>query len=115
LSKDLKKKIANLESPIQQTRLFDSLNGKPFWIWDTQKHKQEDIRTRGECCFNHIIGSPVKAYEEKPLDALKDNKHLWIKKATGLGITEFMLRYMAWLCLRNDQIRKLSYVHCYWA
>ena len=29
-------------------------------------------------------------------------KHLWVKKATGLGITEFMLRFMAWLCLRND-------------
>lgn len=29
-------------------------------------------------------------------------KHLWVKKATGLGVTEFMLRFMAWLCLRND-------------
>ena len=26
-------------------------------------------------------------------------KHLWVKKATGLGVTEFMLRFMAWLCL----------------
>jgi hypothetical protein len=24
-------------------------------------------------------------------------KHLWVKKATGLGVTEFMLRFMAWL------------------
>ena len=31
------------------------------------------------------------------------NKHLWVKKATGLGITEFMLRLMAWLCTSNDQ------------
>ena len=30
------------------------------------------------------------------------DKHLWVKKATGLGVTEFMLRFMAWLCLRND-------------
>jgi hypothetical protein len=29
-------------------------------------------------------------------------KHVWVKKATGLGITEFFLRFMAWLCLRND-------------
>ena len=28
-------------------------------------------------------------------------KCLWIKKATGLGITEFILRYMAWLCFSN--------------
>ena len=29
-------------------------------------------------------------------------KHLWVKKATGVGVTEFMLRFMAWLCVRND-------------
>ena len=32
-------------------------------------------------------------------------KHLWVKKATGLGVTEFMLRFMAWLCLYNDDYR----------
>ena len=26
------------------------------------------------------------------------DKHLWVKKATGLGVTEFMLRIMAWIC-----------------
>ena len=32
------------------------------------------------------------------------NKHLWIKKATGLGIFEFMLRFMAWLCLKDNAV-----------
>jgi hypothetical protein len=32
-------------------------------------------------------------------------KHLWVKKATGLGVTEFMLRFMAWLCLRDDDCK----------
>jgi hypothetical protein len=32
-------------------------------------------------------------------------KHLWILKATGLGVTEFMLRFMAWLCVRNDDYK----------
>src|ERR671923_2940687 len=32
-------------------------------------------------------------------------KHLWVKKATGLGVTEFFLRFMAWLCLRNNDYR----------
>ena len=27
------------------------------------------------------------------------------KKATGLGVTEFFLRLMAWFCLRNDEAR----------
>ena len=37
-------------------------------------------------------------------------KHLWIKKATGLGVTEFMLRFMAWLCTRNDDYRNSQMV-----
>ena len=31
-------------------------------------------------------------------------KHLWTKKATGLGVPEFVLRLMAWLS-RNDDHR----------
>jgi hypothetical protein len=94
---------------------------KPFWIWDIQAHKQEDSKTNGECCFNHIIGLPHKDSVDKPLydyekiifDSLvtqngntnsSNNKHLWIKKATGLGISEFMLRFMAWLCLKDDSL-----------
>jgi hypothetical protein len=33
------------------------------------------------------------------------NKHLWVKKATGLGVTEFFLRLMAWLCMRDNSYR----------
>jgi late competence protein required for DNA uptake (superfamily II DNA/RNA helicase) len=32
------------------------------------------------------------------------HKHLWVKKATGLGISEFMLRFMAWLCLKDNAL-----------
>lgn len=35
----------------------------------------------------------------------KQNKHIWIKKATGIGATEFYLRLMAWLCLRDDALQ----------
>jgi hypothetical protein len=31
---------------------------------------------------------------------------LWVKKATGLGVTEFMLRFMAWLCVRDDDYKE---------
>jgi hypothetical protein len=40
-----------------------------------------------------------------PLNHGFKDKHLWIKKATGLGVTEFFLRFMAWLCLRNNNYR----------
>jgi hypothetical protein len=111
--KDLKKKTAALGLPSQRTHLFELLEDKPFWIWDIQKHKAEDIRTKGYCCFNHIIGLPKKDQIEKPLfdyekivyDTFNATKHVWIKKATGLGITEFMLRYMAWLCLKDGRLK----------
>src|SRR6187200_637080 len=124
--KDLKKRISSSSSQQQQqTQSFDKLQNKPFWIWDIEEHKMEDIRTKGECCFNHIIGLPTKEELEKPIfdyqellyEALLSpdfcnpinhdfkDKHLWIKKATGLGVTEFFLRFMAWLCLRNNDYR----------
>jgi hypothetical protein len=88
--------------------LFERLQNKPFWIWDIEEHRLEDSKTNGECCFNHIIGLPTKGRTEKPIfdyekllyDSLLDNdysdiinhsfkqKHLWVKKATGLGVTD---------------------------
>lgn len=44
-------------------------------------------------------------YEKKLYDALQKHKRIWVKKATGLGVTEFMLRYMAWLALSNEGSR----------
>jgi hypothetical protein len=69
--KDLKKRIdsSTLEPQLQQqqqTRLFNICRDKPFWIWNIEKHKQEDIRTNGSCCFNHIVSLPNKAGVEKP-------------------------------------------------
>jgi hypothetical protein len=112
--KDLKKRVT-LETAHQQSILFERLQNKPFWIWNIEEHKREDIRTYGDCCFNHIIGLPTKEGMEKPLydyeriifDSLvaqNGNKHLWIKKATGLGVSEFMLRFMAWLCLKDNAL-----------
>jgi hypothetical protein len=109
------KKLVTLETTTQQeSKTLERLCGIPFWIWDIDEHKQEDIRTDGDCCFNHIIGLPQKDGNDKPLydyeqiifDSLIDNgsKHLWIKKATGLGISEFMLRFMAWLCLKDNAL-----------
>jgi hypothetical protein len=114
--KDLHKLLQQQEQEQQTTHkeLFTRLQGKPFWIWDKQQHKQEHARTEGDCCFNHIIGLPQKDGIDKPLYDyeqlifehlnIKYSKHLWIKKATGLGVSEFMLRYMVWLCLRDDAL-----------
>jgi hypothetical protein len=64
--KELKKRVSNAETA-QQSMLFERLHNKPFWIWDIEEHKQQDIRTKGDCCFNHIIGLPQKNGIRKPL------------------------------------------------
>jgi hypothetical protein len=65
--KDLKKRVGLETISQQQSKLFGRLQNKPFWIWNIEEHKQEDIKTNGECCFNHIIGLPQKNGENKPL------------------------------------------------
>lgn len=122
--KDLRKRIS-LETSTQELRLFERLQNKPFWIWNVKEHKQQDIQTNGDCCSNHIIGLPEKNGIAKPmfdyqkllydtllitnfqnsLNQLFKNKHLWIKKSMGLGVTEIFLRLMAWLCLKEDTYR----------
>jgi hypothetical protein len=97
----------------RKQQFFEQFKSKPFWIWDREQHKLVYAKTKGQCCFNHTIGLPKKRgqpkpifdYEHKIFDMLQEHKHVWIKKATGLGITEFMLRYMAWLCLRDDALK----------
>jgi hypothetical protein len=95
-----------------QEQVLQLLKDKPFWIWNEQKHKDEFIKTNGQCCFNDIVGRPLKDGKEYPIfdyekllydsllstDGSFKDKHLWVKKSTGLGVTEFMLRIMAWLC-----------------
>jgi hypothetical protein len=79
--------------------------------------KQTDL-----AALTSIIGLSTKEEKEKAIfdcekilyNALLDNdysnishhtfkhKHLWVKKSTDLGVTEFFLRLMVWLCLRNN-------------
>jgi hypothetical protein len=42
-------------------------------------------------------------YEEELTSILESNKKLWVKKATGLGITEWTIRWIAWNCLKDDE------------
>jgi hypothetical protein len=122
--KDLKKRLETQQSTLSSE--FVQLLNKPFWIWDKEEHLRLATETNEHCCFNHIVGLPVKDKVEHPIydyekilyDSLltinmyhsniglgtKPNfkdKHLWVKKATGLGVTEFMLRILAWLCTKD--------------
>jgi late competence protein required for DNA uptake (superfamily II DNA/RNA helicase) len=39
---------------------------------------------------------PVLPYQKILSDALQNHKHIWILKSRGIGVTEFLLRYIAW-------------------
>lgn len=81
-----------------------ALKGLPFYDWAPNYARPGT--------FNHVIGLPEKNgqafplfdYEQMLFDTSQNHKHVWIKKATGLGVTEFMLRYMAWLCLKDNAL-----------
>jgi hypothetical protein len=104
------------------------LKGKVFWHRDKQHHREEYIRTNGHCCFQHVVGLPTKDNREYPLfdyekllydslmtpseestEGFKD-KHLWVLKSTGLGVSEFFLRLMAWLCTTTDDYKNSQMV-----
>ncbi len=41
-------------------------------------------------------------YEAELENIMVHNKKIWVKKATGLGVTEFFNRWVAWNCLKDD-------------
>jgi hypothetical protein len=42
--KDLKKRVSlQEETPQQQSRLFEPLRNKPFWISDINEHRHQDV------------------------------------------------------------------------
>jgi hypothetical protein len=102
----------------QSSDRLQAIKNKPFWIEDPIQHEQTYHSQLGQCCFNHIIGLPVKDGETKPIfdyevelfKYLGQYKHIWLKKARGLGITEFLLRYMGWLALSSDLYRSKRFV-----
>jgi hypothetical protein len=44
---------------------------------------------------------PVLPYQKILYDSLQNHEHIWILKSRGIGVTEFLLRYIAWYCLGN--------------
>jgi hypothetical protein len=51
-------KLVQSESGPEQAQLLQrGYETNHFRIWNKFKHKQEDAKTKGDCCFNHIIGS----------------------------------------------------------
>jgi hypothetical protein len=113
--KDLRKWLSDVKGSnvnnnnqlLLNSEKFTVFRKQPFWLEPADLHMTMDSLSDGNCCFNHIIGLSKKDGEEKKIfdyemdlvNTLNANKSVWIKKSRGLGITELILRYMAWLCV----------------
>jgi hypothetical protein len=91
---------------------LEILRGKPFWIWDEKEHELASLRTNGQCCFNHIVKLPTKNGKEYPIfdfqkqifDYIEGYQNIWIKKARGIGVTTFLIRYLVWKVLSSNEL-----------
>ena len=63
--KDLKRRLESQQSTFSSE--FAQLLNKPFWIWDKQEHLRLAQQTNEQCCFNHIVGLPIKDKVEHPI------------------------------------------------
>jgi hypothetical protein len=108
----------NTPNPLLSKHLneLDIFIGKPFWIVDKDKHDLEFLITNGNCCFNHLMGLPIKNgiehiiydYELDVVDKIDKHRNIWIKKASGIGATELILRYLTWKTLVNNDLQYKS-------
>lgn len=66
--------------------------------------------------FNDIIGLPVKNGKEYPIfdyeldviKAIESHRNIWIKKSSGIGITELVLRFLTYKILVNNELEHKS-------
>lgn len=80
-------------SGLTNTQRLEPLEGFALHNWGLNSNAKS---------FNHAIllpqqngqSFPLFNYEQMLYGTLQKHKHVWIKKVTGLGITEFMLRFM---------------------
>ena len=90
---------------------------------DTGSYPDRDIldtkiyhKPERSCCFNHIIGLPVKNgiehpiydYELEFIKVIETKQHTWCKKARGIGATEMLIRYLAWKALSSNELNGKS-------
>jgi hypothetical protein len=123
--KDLQRVIESQPNQGLNQNQLQRLRNKEFWYCFERRHKEIDRITKGGYIeyerqlyralvepgyLNSHPGSESKTDPNNDVWYPFKEKHLWIKKATGIGVTEFMLRFMAWLCVRNDDCQNSQMV-----
>jgi hypothetical protein len=94
---------------VEMTHLINTCP-KSFYKWNDKNHwSGHDKQNKKQCCFWGWIGAPLKddvrmpclPYQRLLYRMLQEHKHIWIKKSRGLGVTTFMLYWIAYCCLNR--------------
>ena len=70
------------------------------------------MATSGNCCTQHVLGLPIKNgkpfpifdFQKQIFDYLEEYQNIWIKKARGIGVTTFLVRYLVWKILYSNEL-----------
>jgi hypothetical protein len=88
-------------------KLYTRQGYRPFYIFLESTHELRYKNSKGNCCLWHTIKPPTKDGIDMPMlpyqrllqKALDEYKCILIKKSRGIGVTEFLLRYIAYHCI----------------
>jgi hypothetical protein len=108
----LHQKLRAAQAQQSSSSSLSILRGLPFWIWDKEIHRKQATATNGNCCVQHVLGLPIKNGKAFPLfefqklifDTIEQNQNIWIKKARGIGVTTFLIRYLVWKILYSNEL-----------
>jgi hypothetical protein len=87
----------NIVSSVKNMQVLDEQSNNPLF----EESNQLDIfKGKSFLEFNDIIGLPIKNGVEHPIydyelgviNKIENHRNIWIKKASGIGATELILR-----------------------
>ncbi len=90
------------------SKILKDARDKQFGGTDNIEHPEYMDLTFAE--FWHKLPHKIEMfdYETDLYNMFRDNKKIWIKKSTGLGITEFIIRWIAWRSLSSNHMKNLQ-------
>ena len=108
----LHQKLRQAQQQQSSSSNLSVLKGLPFWVFDKEIHRQQAMASKGNCCIQHVLGLPIKNGKVFPLfdfqkqifDYLEEYQNIWIKKARGIGVTTFLIRYLVWKILYSNEL-----------
>ena len=103
--KDLQKVVQSQQSGPELNTSTQKTYHSGYWTRNNINRKisvQKDNVVSGISSSRHKrTGEICLSYHTKRLlyEALQNHKHIWCLKSRGIGVTTFLLRYIAWCCI----------------